>query len=88
MVDQADMTRARPPAPFRDDEGAIRAEFLDRVREAIESRNAVALQALVGEFFAVKAGHIQEIHAVLFNLPDDEPTNWPADYGPERGSAE
>ncbi len=43
---------------------------------------------LVGEFFAVKAGYIQEIHAVLFNLPDDKPTNWPADYGPDRGSAE
>ena len=49
---------------------------------------ATSNHRLVGEFFAVKAGHIQEIHAVLFNLPDDEPTNWPADYGPERGSAE
>jgi hypothetical protein len=43
---------------------------------------------LVAEFFAVKAGWIQEIQAVLFNLPDEKPTGWPADYGPGRGSAE
>ena len=41
---------------------------------------------LVGEFFAVKRGQIQEIHAVLFNLPDAEPTGWPPDTGPGRGS--
>lgn len=40
---------------------------------------------LVGEFFAVKNGMIQEIHAVLFNLPDSEPTGWEPDYGPPRG---
>jgi hypothetical protein len=34
---------------------------------------------LVAEFFAVKQGFIQEIHAVLFNLPDAKPTGWPAD---------
>jgi hypothetical protein len=40
---------------------------------------------LVAEFFSVKSGMIQEIHAVLFNLPDDEPTGWEPDYGPPRG---
>ena len=39
---------------------------------------------LVGEFFAVKNGRIQEVHAVLFNLPDAEPTGWPPEYGPGR----
>jgi len=39
---------------------------------------------LVGEFFAIKGGYIQEIQAVLFNLPDAEPTGWPPDYGPGR----
>jgi len=43
---------------------------------------------LVAEFFAVKNGYIQEIQAVLFNLPDDKPTGWPADYGPGRASTE
>jgi hypothetical protein len=43
---------------------------------------------LVAEFFAIKAGYIQEIQAVLFNLPDDKPTGWPPDYGPARGATE
>jgi hypothetical protein len=46
---------------------------------------ATANDRLVAEFFAVKKGQIQEIHAVLFNLPDAEPTGWPPDYGPGRG---
>jgi hypothetical protein len=40
---------------------------------------------LVGEFFAVKNGQIQEVHAVLFNLPDAQPTGWEPQYGPHRG---
>jgi hypothetical protein len=46
---------------------------------------ATANDRLVAEFFAVKRGWIQEIHAVLFNLPDAEPTGWAPDYGPARG---
>ena len=46
---------------------------------------ATSNDRLVGEFFAVKNGRIQEVHAVLFNLPDSEPTGWPAEYGPGRG---
>ena len=60
MVDQADMTRARPAAAFRDDDGAIRSEFLDRVREAIERRDATALQALVGELHEADTGDLIE----------------------------
>ncbi len=56
------------------------------LKEGMESRSAAtANDRLVGEFFAVKAGMIQEIHAVLFNLPDAEPTGWTPDYGPGRG---
>ncbi|HEY8519844.1 MAG TPA: hypothetical protein VIN61_07180 [Gammaproteobacteria bacterium] len=54
-----------------------------------EGRQAVnpvtANDRLVGEFFVVKSGLIQEIHAVLFNLPDSEPTGWEPDWGPGRG---
>ena len=49
---------------------------------------ATANDRLVAEFFAIKSGYIQEIQAVLFNLPDEQPTGWPAWYGPDRGSAE
>jgi hypothetical protein len=49
---------------------------------------ATSNDRLVAEFFAIKAGRIQEIQAVLFNLPDAKPTNWPADYGPAVASPE
>ena len=41
---------------------------------------------LVAEFFVVKRGQIQEIQAVLFNLPDAEETGWPPDTGPGPGA--
>ncbi|MEZ5072488.1 MAG: hypothetical protein R2751_16360 [Bacteroidales bacterium] len=47
---------------------------------------ATSSDRLVGEFFTVKNGMIQEIHAVLFNLDDSEPTGWETtDNGPGRG---
>jgi hypothetical protein len=49
---------------------------------------ATSNDRLVGEFFAVQKGYISEVHAVLFNLPDEKPTGWPADYGPGRASTE
>lgn len=49
---------------------------------------ATANDRLVAEFFAIKNGFIQEIQAVLFNLPDAKPTGWPAGYGPGPGALE
>jgi hypothetical protein len=42
---------------------------------------------IVAEWFTVKKGMIQEVHAVLFNVPDDLSPVWEADYGPGRGGA-
>jgi hypothetical protein len=56
------------------------------LKDGMQSQSlATANDRLVAEFFAVKAGMIQEIHAVLFNLDDSEPTNWESDFGPGRG---
>ena len=56
------------------------------LKDGMKSQSAVTSNdRLVGEFFAVKNARIQEIHAVLFNLPDAEPTGWPPEYGPGRG---
>jgi hypothetical protein len=56
------------------------------LKDGMKSQStATANDRLVAEFFAVKAGMIQEIHAVLYNLPDAEPTGWTPDYGPPRG---
>lgn len=54
---------------------------------AASESTATANDRLVAEFFAVKRGYIQEIQAVLFNLPDAVPTGWPADYGPGKTAA-
>lgn len=56
------------------------------LKDGAEPVNPItANDRLVGEFFAVKAGMIQEVHAVLTNLPDAEPTGWEPDFGPGRG---
>lgn len=56
------------------------------LKDGLEAVNPITSNdRLVGEFFQVKNGMIQEIHAVLFNLPDENPSVWEADYGPRRG---
>ena len=56
------------------------------IKDGLKSQStATTNDRLVAEFFAVKNGQIQEIHAVLFNLPDAQPTGWPPEYGPGRG---
>ena len=53
---------------------------------ATSASSVTSNDRVVAEFFAVKRGYIQEIQAVLFNLPDAQPTGWPPDTGPGRGS--
>ena len=60
MVDQADMTRITPAVAFRDDDGGIRSEFLDLVREAIERGDTASLQAQVGELHEADTGDLIE----------------------------
>jgi len=56
------------------------------LKDGMKSQSvATSNDRLVAEFFAVKKGMIQEVHAVLFNLPDAQPTGWPPEYGPGRG---
>jgi hypothetical protein len=56
------------------------------LKDGMKSQNvATSNDRLVAEFFAVKKGMIQEIHAVLFTLPDAQPTGWEPEYGPGRG---
>jgi len=56
------------------------------LKDGMKSESAAtANDRLVAEFFCVKAGKIQEIHAVLFNLPDAKPTGWEPQVGPARG---
>ncbi len=72
-----------------EERGAVLALVRFGLKAGAKSQSVVTSHdRLVGELFAIKAGHIQEITAVLTNLPDDKPTGWPPDEGPTRGSAE
>jgi len=56
------------------------------LKDGMKSQSvATTNDRIVAEFFAVKSGKIQEVHAVLFNLPDDKPTGWEPQFGPGRG---
>jgi hypothetical protein len=58
------------------------------LKEGMESQStATSNSRIVGEFFAMKRGMIQEVHAVLFNVDDAMPTFWPGEYSPPRGGA-
>jgi hypothetical protein len=58
------------------------------LKDGAESQSAATTNSrLVGEFFSVQHGLIQEVHAVLFNLAESAAPVWPADYGPGRGGA-
>lgn len=73
--------------PVVDEERGIVLSILRfGIKDGMESQStATSNDRLVGEFFQVKNGMIQEVHAVLYNLPDEIPSVWEADYGPGRG---
>jgi magnesium transporter len=60
MVDQADMTGPGAAVAFRDDDGGIRAEFLERVRQAIEGNEPASLRALAGDLHEADTGDLIE----------------------------
>ena len=60
MLDPKDMTATASAVPLRNEDGAIRAEFLDRVRAAIERNDAAGLQELAGELHEADTGDLIE----------------------------
>jgi magnesium transporter len=62
MLDKKHVT-APPPDPaaeLRDEDGAIRAEFLEQINAAIEKGDAAALRALAGELHEADTGDLIE----------------------------
>lgn len=56
------------------------------LKEGMAAQNPITSNdRLVAEFFQVKSGMIQEVHAVLYNLSDEVPSVWEPEYGPRRG---
>src|SRR5689334_18366530 len=59
MLDQQDMAETAAVA-FRDEEGAVRPEFIEQVTAAIERNDAAALKALAGELHEADTGDLIE----------------------------
>jgi magnesium transporter len=62
MLDQKDVTSppSRAAAALRDDEGAIRADYLENVKQAIERNDAAALRTLAGDLHESDTGDLIE----------------------------
>lgn len=61
MLDLKDQSVTGPPASFRDEDGAIRPEFIERVRDAIERGDAEAVQALAADLHESDTGALIEV---------------------------
>ena len=60
MVDDKDMAVTLPAVAPRDDDGNLRAEYVDEVVKALDAGNASALRELVGELHEADAGAVLE----------------------------
>src|SRR5262245_27597213 len=60
MLDTKDTTEASDSAALRDEDGAIRPEFIDRVGAAIENNDVAALRALAGDLHEADTGDLIE----------------------------
>ena len=48
MIEEKDMTAA-PPLALREEDGAVREEYVERVAQAITAGDSAALRELVGD---------------------------------------
>jgi len=60
MLDEKDMTATLPAVAPRDDDGNLRADYVEEVVKALDAGNAAALRELVGELHEADAGAVIE----------------------------
>ena len=61
MLDHDQMSETRPPeAAFRDEAGALRQDFLDRVSDAVRHHDSAVLRDLVGGLHEADTGDLIE----------------------------
>ena len=60
MLEEKEVTAAGPSAVLRDDEGAVRADFVERVVQAITAGDSAALRELVGDLHQADVGDLIE----------------------------
>src|SRR5262249_38409351 len=60
MLDEKEMTAAPPSVVLRDEDGAVRADFIERVAQAIAAEDAAALGELIGDLHQADVGDLIE----------------------------
>jgi magnesium transporter len=60
MLEEKDMTVTQAPLALRGEDGALREDFVERVREAVTARDSAAVLALVGDLHEADVGAIIE----------------------------
>src|SRR5262249_21129663 len=60
MLEGKEVTAAVPFALLRDEEGAVRADFVERVAQAIMAGDSAALRELVGDLHQADVGDLIE----------------------------
>src|SRR5215468_2796939 len=60
MLEEKELTAAVPSVALRDDEGAVRADFVERVAQAITAEDSAALRELLGDLHQADVGDLIE----------------------------
>jgi magnesium transporter len=61
MLEKKDVTPAQPPVALRDEDGAVRGDFVERVAQAIATEDSAALRELVGDLHEADVGDLIEV---------------------------
>ena len=60
MLEEEELTAAAPSVALRDEEGAVRADFVERVQQAITTEDSAALHELLGDLHQADVGDLIE----------------------------
>src|SRR5258708_19325769 len=60
MLEEKELTAAGPSVALRDEEGAVRADFVERVQQAITTEDSAALRELLGDLHQADVGDLIE----------------------------
>ena len=60
MLEEKELTAAAPPVALRDEEGAVRADFVERVQQAITAQDSAALREFLGDLHQADVGDLIE----------------------------
>jgi magnesium transporter len=60
MLEEKELTAAAPSLALRDEEGAVRADFVERVQQAIAAEDSTTLRELLGDLHQADVGDLIE----------------------------